>query len=131
MNDLRKQPFYPKLKPDFASKLPDLINQSKEAYMYSRIEFAAYLFAGGLALLNIKAFFSDNFGFREFIMILIGGIAIIGANNITKEPEDRFKKTCEKIKRRLVIKICDCPGYCTCKDEFAAYMKKRDVDLLL
>jgi hypothetical protein len=130
LKDLKSQAFYEKLTPQFQDKLSELMSQAHTVFIYGKLEFAAYVFAACLILLNYKEFFSNSFSQNAFFMIAIGGIAIAISNHLSKAPKEKLKKTSEKIKNNLIVKVCNCNGYCECKEDLVKYLKKRKIKII-
>jgi hypothetical protein len=130
LKELKQQPFYDKLTPSFQKKLPDLIDQVHTVSTYKKLENFSIFFAAIMILTNIKSFMSTYFSLNAFLMIALGGISIALVESASKEPKNKLKKTTDKIKNSLIVKVCTCKDYCTCKEDFVSYMKERDIKVL-
>lgn len=65
-----------------------------------------------------------------FMWICIVAIFIIYIEKISKSAKDDYNKHKEDIKNSMIIKICTCNRYCTCKEEFIDYMDKNNIHIL-
>lgn len=130
MRELEKQSFYEKLTPKFQGKLPNLMSEARTVSFCKQFDWASYLLFCILVPVSFIKFYFDSSIQDAWSMIIIGGIVVLIVTTATNEPKKRLKKATEKIKNLLIIKICRCNGYCTCKEEFVEYMEKRNIKIV-
>ena len=130
MNDLESCSFWDKLKPDFQKDTKKLIVQNRSVILYERIKTTCIVFLITTIIFYRKDFINYNINLDALITLGIEMMFLVGIENSYKEPKKKYEKTRETIRNRMIVKICNCKGYCSCKEDLNIYMNSRKIKIL-
>ena len=131
MINIGNEYFLKGLRKDIESNVETLINKNKVVKMYTDFQVIG-------SIIGILGFFFyyfltiGNYSFNgilesyEFYIAVLGLlICNIVLEKVLEQLKKEIKKLKETIKSKMTLKICNCEGYCECKEELNEYMKKN------
>lgn len=129
MEQIRKQTFYKNLRQDIKSSTEDLFALNRHIFILEKFQMLTFIFAIIVVVINYEAFLG-KFSAEDFVEVLVSLILIL----IIEKPLTNIRKDYDKkrgqIRSKCIVKICNCHGYCSCKDEYVVYLKNQGIDIM-
>lgn len=129
MDNIQNQPFWKKLNSGIKGSINTLITRTRTIKIYKEAQLKGSII--GLLVFFIYYFlttgnhsFNGVFESYEFYIAVIGIGGYFALLEKMMEPlQKETKKLTETIGTKMVLKICNCDGYCECKENLNNYMK--------
>ncbi len=129
MGDIKSQSFWIKLTKGTQDNISSLISKNNTINLYTQIQLKGSII--GILVFLIYFFVKNgNHGFDslfnsfDFFLCVVGvGIYFALIEKMIELLKKDMGKITENVKTKMIIKICDCDGYCECKQDLNNYMK--------
>lgn len=132
MDNIENQPFWKKLNSDIKVSIKNLIKKTGIIKSYQKAQLIVPII--GILVFFIYYFltignhsFNGIFESYVFYITVIGiGICFALLEKMMEPLQKETKKLTETIRIKMILKICNCDGYCECKEDLNKYMKKEE-----
>ena len=130
MKNIEKQPFWDNLKPAFKKDIYDFFQKHELIKFWNRIHWFALIISLFTITYFIMNLSSNDFKIESLLAACLPFIFVVIIEKVMANPRKAFTKAKQSIKDKMIIKVCTCHSYCTCKEDFNAFMVKNKFNIL-
>ena len=129
-NDFKTQPFYIYLKPNIIEKALAILKLKKRLDSVESYKWIGYILLLLIALTLIKSNdMSKELSIKLTLLVLSGSIMFI-IDNISQDIKKELNKKISSFQKQILIEFCTCNNNCSCRGDFADYMKEKKINIL-
>ena len=134
MKYIENEDFWDNLTSNFKKSFKDYMDLRNSVNSYQNAQLWGCIIITVIFLIySGKDIISNKFSFENldfFVFALIVGLFFTVIEKSIAPLKKDMNKAKETVRNRMIIKICDCPHYCECKEQFNSYVESKGIKIL-